>query len=386
MMPLLRKPHAGGTLPGMPKVFRPAAMPPVFKPRQGLILRLASGRTSTRTIAFVLGLVLTAVAGGAALLAGRLEIGKPAAPVPAEIEAAAVRAGERMRSIEAFLFTEKTAAGQDSGRENDPGRTGLVGEELTGLTTTLGSLSSKRTATNPIWASALVRRLYSAGLRRGDLVVAGLSGSFPGLNLAVMLACDELGLELGTIVSPTSSTYGANQPGFSWPEMELRLSRAGLLRSRAIAVTPGGDFDSGNGTVLQALESADLAPEAVCKDDPASTARAPVVIAWSVASDLGVPYIPSFSQEDAVASRLTAYRSWAKGRPIAFYINAGGSDASLGRSEEVLKIPSGMIKPEAFDFSPDRGVLARMTESGIPALSLLDVRNLALKWGIPIDE
>ncbi len=352
--------------------------PPLFMPPCGFF---PLPRRNTFTV-----LVAAVVCLGAAFSAGKLEIARSAAPVPPAIEAAAIRAGARMRAIEEYLWHEKVLSGLDPGRELDPGRTGLVGEELTELTTTLGSLSAKRTAANPVWASALVRRLYGAGLRRGDLVAAGLSGSFPGINLAVMLACEELGLELGSIVSPTSSTFGANQPGFSWPEIELRLSRAGLLRSAAIAVTPGGDYDSGNGTVLQALFSAGLEVAQPAESSKQAQSPAPVAIASAVAGELGIPYLPSYTLESAIERRMAAYHAWAKGKKLAFYINAGGADASLGRSEEVLNIPSGFIAPRAFDFSPDRGVLARMAGNGVPALSLLDLRNLALKWGIPIDE
>ena len=71
-------------------------------------------------------------------------------------------------------------------------KTGLIGEEYTDITTTLGSIEAKRTAADPDMAALLVRMFSEAGLRSGDRVGAGFSGSFPSLNLAVLCACDGL--------------------------------------------------------------------------------------------------------------------------------------------------------------------------------------------------
>ena len=69
----------------------------------------------------------------------------------------------------------------------DPNRTGLIGEEYTILTTTLGNLSAKRT-------SNLICRLdgkifEQANLKAGDVIAVGSSGSFPALLLATFAAC-----------------------------------------------------------------------------------------------------------------------------------------------------------------------------------------------------
>ncbi len=72
-----------------------------------------------------------------------------------------------------------------------------------------------------------------------------LSGSFPGLNLALLSACDALGLECVYTVSLGSSTYGANQPALNAPEMLLLLYEKGLIASPPALITPGGQEDSG---------------------------------------------------------------------------------------------------------------------------------------------
>jgi len=57
----------------------------------------------------------------------------------------------------------------------DPNLTGLIGEEWTPLTTTLGNLTAKRTATNPDFAALLIDLFIKAGLKRGDVIAMGVS-------------------------------------------------------------------------------------------------------------------------------------------------------------------------------------------------------------------
>jgi poly-gamma-glutamate system protein len=267
-----------------------------------------------------------------------------------------------MRAAEARLRAAKAAAGVVS--EAGVDGSGLIGGELTPLVTTLGSLEAKRISANPIWAAVLTRQLAAAGIGAGDLIAAGFSGSFPGLNLAVATAAHALDAELIAISSVTASTWGANQPGFTWPEMECRLAPA-LMPRASIAVTAGGDGDMAR----------DLEPEGQR-------------MAWSIRDDaarcLGVTTLGPSGFEDAVRQRLAAYRLAANGRPIVLYVNVGGTSASLGESPAVLGLKSGFVRPGRFDRSERRGVMARFAEQGVRVLTLLNVRDLAVRWGIPL--
>ncbi|OQX85874.1 hypothetical protein B6D60_07145, partial [candidate division KSB1 bacterium 4484_87] len=68
----------------------------------------------------------------------------------------------------------------------DPNRTNLVGREYSPITTTLGDLIAKRTATNPDFAALLVRWFHELNLSPGDVIAVGSSGSFPSLTLATL--------------------------------------------------------------------------------------------------------------------------------------------------------------------------------------------------------
>jgi poly-gamma-glutamate system protein len=268
-----------------------------------------------------------------------------------------------MREAEEIIRSAKARAGVEADVAGD--FSGLIGSEWTPLVTTLGSLEAKRIATNPLWAAVLTRRLAEEGIGPGDVIAAGLSGSFPGLNLAVMAAARALGAELDAVSSVTASTWGANQPGFTWPEIECRVVGSGLLPKASVAITSGGDDDNAR----------ELEPDA-----RAAAGR----IRDGSAGCLGAVALHPSDLRDAIRQRLSIYRRTAGGRPIALYINVGGTSASLGRSIAVLRLRSGFAPPVPFDRSEDRGVIARFAEGRVRILTLLNIRDLAIRWGVPL--
>ena len=188
--------------------------------------------------------------------------------------------------------------------QDDIHQTGMIGLPYTGITTTSGALEAKRTAAQPDMAALCVRMLYEAGVQTGDTVGAGFSGSFPGMNLAVVAACESMGVELICISSVGASTYGANNPELTFPEMLYRLNRDGLIQTRSAAVTMGGHKDVG----------ADM--------DPETAARIRVRLQRAG--------LPLFTEEDFAANlerRQAIYGS------IRCFVAVGGNLTSLGRGE-----------------------------------------------------
>jgi len=80
-------------------------------------------------------------------------------PYPEEIEAARLMA-EAERII---LNCQKGRGIQTENNEFDPNQTGLIGLENSPLTTTIGNLQAKRTATNPALAALMVRLIRKPG-------------------------------------------------------------------------------------------------------------------------------------------------------------------------------------------------------------------------------
>jgi poly-gamma-glutamate system protein len=268
-----------------------------------------------------------------------------------------------MTASAAFLAEAKRSAGVPRPEGVLESEAGLVGAELTPLVTTLGSLEAKRLSVSPRWASELARRLHGAGVGEGDVVAASFSGSFPGLDLAVVSACAELRARLVAVSSVTASTWGATEPGFTWPEMEARLAAAGLVPPASVAVSAGGDEDA-------ALDL-DPGPRALAKR-----------IAGTSAAALGAELLAPSRLEESIARRLELYVGHAGGRPVALYVNCGGNQASLGRSGSFLRLRTGFLRGMPFDLGEGRGVMALFAARGVPVLHLLNIRDLALRWGV----
>jgi poly-gamma-glutamate system protein len=273
-----------------------------------------------------------------------------------QAESTMQRASQMIREAKRQAGITTTGAGADD-------RSGLIGAELTPLVTTLGSLESKQLSVSPSWARVLVSQLKGAGVGHGSIVAASCSGSFPALNLALSCACRALGARVVAVSSVTSSTWGANQPGFTWPEMEARLVNAGVIASASVGISTGGEDD----------RAADLSPDA---------RRIADQITDRAAAALGAVRLRPSTYADAVAQRLELLDRAAGSRPITVYVNIGGSQASMGRSLTVLKLKSGWIAGGWGDGGPDSGVMAHMARRGVRVLHLLNIRDLAARWGI----
>jgi poly-gamma-glutamate system protein len=325
-----------------------------FHPRGG---RWPIGLLPLGALAAIMSIIALAV--GSLMHLGARDLVSP------ELLAKTVVAERTMVVAEQLIAQAKLSAGITPSPGTGPDPSGLIGDEMTPLVTTLGILEAKRIATNPAWARILTVKLAQAGVGQGSVVAAGYSGSFPGLDLAVTAACGALGARLMAISSVTASTWGANQPGFTWPEIEQRLVAAGIIRRASIAVSAGGRGD----------RALDL--------DPDGRAEAEWIMRAS-AEGLGVSVLTPATYDQAIAERLALYDRERRGRPIALYVNVGGTDASLGRSASVLRLRSGLLPGIPFDFSNERGVMARMAERGVAVLTLLNIRDLALRWGVPL--
>ncbi|MDO8834120.1 MAG: poly-gamma-glutamate system protein [Vicinamibacterales bacterium] len=283
---------------------------------------------------------------------------------PGDAGEKAMAAEARMRRAARAVHAARLAAGLATDAGGTDEDVAFVGSELTPFVTTLGSLEAKRVAALPGWARVLTRELSQAGVGPGSMVAANFSGSFPGLNVAVICAAHELGARLVAVSSVTASTWGATDPGFTWPEIEVRLVREGIVRPASAAVSVGGDGDRG----LDLEPDARVAAERLARD----AARA-----------LGATLLAPSSADEAVRQRVAVFDERAASRPIAVFVNVGGTEAAMGRSPAILRVPGGWVRelPEGVS-GPDGGLIGQMSARGTPVLHLLNVRELARRWGV----
>ena len=240
-------------------------------------------------------------------------------------------------------------------------QSGLIGDEYTEITTTIGVIEAKRTASDPDMAALLVRMFVQAGLKPGDRVGAGFSGLFPGLNLAVICAADAMKLDIRYISSVGSSTFGANLPQLTFPDMAHRLHSDGLILADSAMVTPGGDYDIGKGVF----------------DETAFDPILARVESW------GIPVLrePDFEKNLAVRRALYAQNG------IDCFVAAGGNITSMGLGDHALSLGQGLLHHSiAVDRLNDRsGLVEWYLAQGLPAINLLNIRKIAADYALPFD-
>ncbi len=292
-----------------------------------------------------------------------LELTRCYQPDPRKEEKGA--AMELMQSAIHAIKTEKLRMGIPIDRLLDPDETGMIGVEYNDLTTTRGSLTSKRISTNPAFAAVVVEMLDQAGVGTGDPVAVSFSGSFPALNIAVLSAVKVLNLQPVIISSAGASMYGANQPEMTWLDMERILAERGIFPYRSLAASLGGITDTQGG-----LDGTGIS----------TGLRAIRRNGRPLLTEGGVARL-----DGDIRERMALFdRSFGGQKPAAF-VNVGGSLTSLGSGPGVHQLPMGLLMKIPASGHLERGIIFRMAERGVPVVHLLKIRSIAAQYGIPVD-
>jgi poly-gamma-glutamate system protein len=282
-------------------------------------------------------------------------------PVHAEAYHMKVEAVRIMQRAEKAIADAKRERGIAVDPRNDPQGYGVIGPQFTLITTDRGAQSAKSLAANPNFAAAVTQMMLQAGVRQGDLVAVGATGSIPGFNLAVLAACRATGAEPVIITSIGASMFGATDPEMTWLDMEAVTSANGLWPYRSLAASLGGGGDVGRGLSPAGRQ---LLGDAIERNHALR--------------------LESSSVFEAVKQRVTLYDSVAaaRGRPIACYVNVGGGVASLGGAQNARLIPPGLTRRLTTRNYPNRGVINVLGERRIPVIHLLQVERLARDFDI----
>ena len=302
-----------------------------------------------RNLTLLLALAILA-ANWLALEATRTEV--PAADFQEKLEASALsqRCMDYIREQKADLGIAVDGAADING-------TGMIGQSYSAITTTLGSLEAKRTSINPNMAAAVVDMLHELGVERGDRVAVNCSGSFPAMNISVLCAIQTLGLEPVMMASFGSSTHGANDPAFTYLDMEYALWDAGLLEHRSDWFSVGGMEDLGKEMDPQVREQV--------------TARLE-----------GLGYRLFYEEEllENIRRRYALYNQ----EEVVCFINVGGNDVSFGDSNVIVHADGGILtKLSENDHST--GLVQLFLRDGVPVNHLLNIKSLAAQYGLPFD-
>lgn len=267
-------------------------------------------------------------------------------------------AAERMQRAEQALY-EVVQAENILIEDIDLNATGLIGPEWTPLTTTPGLEDAKRTALDPNFAALMVKYFTQAGLKAGDRVAVGTSGSFPGLVIATLCAGTEMGLDVDVIASFGSSMYGATRVELNICRIMRILRENEIVQYDLLAVSPGGTNDYGQ--------------SALWADSRETIA--------GLAAIEGVEFIDVNDIEKAIARRLEIF-----GEDVDCFVNVGGASANSGTSAYTLDFPNGLVTdPPRIPTTANRGLMYEYAARGIPVINMLNVREMATNNGVAYD-
>lgn len=278
-----------------------------------------------------------------------------------------VKLAAARRTLKAFAVLKKERLRRDIPIDsvNDPALSGLIGYKDSPITTTTGDLLAKQMTINPNWAALVVELLREAKVKRGDYVAVHMTGSFPALNVATLIAIETYGAIPVWVSSAGSSSWGANIPDFTWPDMEKALREKGVIKGASLLVSLGGNNDVGAGLPEEGRR---MLREAIRRN--------------------GYRLLEVLPLQRSVDAKYSALKGAAKGKIRAF-INIGGGVASLGSHEVGELLNPGVNWPRTYtDLSlsdyPVEGLVAKFLKEGAPVIHLLHVRTLAKRYGLPL--
>jgi poly-gamma-glutamate system protein len=263
----------------------------------------------------------------------------------------------------ALLAYQQAAAGDSvsisEAYQKDRRLAAIIGQQFTPITTDFGVFESKLMGSNPNFAGIVVELLKDAGLHTGDVVAVGYTGSHPGVNTAVLCACEVLGIKPITIASVGASWWGANAPDYAWPDMERTLMNTGLVHSHPVAASYGGSDDVAAGLSQVGV---DLIRGCIDRNHLALIKESTVTA--------------------SVARRIQLYTQAAAGAPIKAYINVGGGVASLGHAENARLVPNGLSRKLPLKNYPALGVVHQFNDLGVPVLNFHDIELMGRSYGL----
>jgi poly-gamma-glutamate system protein len=294
---------------------------------------------------------------------GLILLAASAAPAAPATRAQMLAAANSVVAAQALLIEEKRGRGLWPGAKIDPNATGMIGQEYTAMTTTAATLANKRTATDPDFAAALVKRVAAMGVTKGDKVLVIESGSFLGADIAILAALETLQADIILIPSLGASQWGANDPEFNLMDILALLLARGVLHTHPLAVVLGGS--SGTGLNMEPgmpdfLRKSLVRHDVRLVDDPVL---------------------------ETIVDRLTVLIDAAAGgrQNLKLMVKVGGSVISTGNCPENLKYETD-IRPQTVGCSGTTpGLLYLPGTQQVPILHLLNMMALAEQMGLPYD-
>jgi poly-gamma-glutamate system protein len=281
---------------------------------------------------------------------------------PLKIKEDMLKASVLMKNATETVKRCRVERGLTVNGKTDVNLTGLIGVELSPLTTSLGNLEAKRTTANPNFAGLIVSLFNEAGVKKGDTIAMGASSSFPALIIASLCAAKTMGLKTLLICSLGASQWGANNPDFHWLDMHRCLLQAGVIDVNPAALSMGGATDEGK----------DMSPEGRS-------------LLFEAAQKSQVPFLNDPDLEKNVRERLRLFGVERGSAKIKAFVNIGGGYANMGTDSEILHVNPGIAVFRRLPPPQKRGVIFEMAARRIPVIHLLYIKGICERYGLPWD-
>tara|TARA_Y100001960_G_scaffold289773_1_gene329876 strand:+ start:1459 stop:2952 length:1494 start_codon:yes stop_codon:yes gene_type:complete len=287
-----------------------------------------------------------------------------------------------------------------SGR--DPFNTRMIfsNSESSPLVTDLGKYEAKATVLKPNFSALVIHEFEKANLQKGDTVAISMTGSMPGANLAVLLACEAMELEYVSISSLGASTSGATDMNLSWPKMEKILFEDSLISHVSNKFTYGGRADYlKKGSSYRKLyggdEKRNLLDSLMQSIYPDKDLNELFLLYGlsvnEIENDTSAKILKT-----SINNRINLYESECSRENLSCYkayINIGGGVASFGyKGKKKLKGHYGFVAPnfirEILPSSRSKrpSVMVKFAEEDIPTISFVEIEKLINQVNINNDE
>ena len=273
----------------------------------------------------------------------------------------------------------------------DPFDTRLVflNTETSPLLTDIGKYEAKSTVLKPNFSALIIDQFSKSGLNKGDTIAVSMTGSMPGANIAVLMACEAMELEYVLISSLGASSWGATDMSLSWPKMEKILYDNKLINKVSDKFTYGGGADylkrgtryrkiyGGNNKRLS-LDSLmiSLYPDKVMDD---------IFILHGLSDDAVMNDSTGIILKTSINKRISFYEKFCPDGSLSCfdaYVNVGGGVASFGyKGKNKLKDNYGYVQAKDIinalpKFEKRNSVMIRFAESNISIINITEIEKL----------
>lgn len=250
----------------------------------------------------------------------------------------------------------------------------LLGSNLKNLlTTTSGSMESKRTSLNPNFAGLFVKMINECDVKENDEVAICVSGSFPALNISLLCAIEVMDLKTVVMSSIGASQLGANDSEFVFPEWVDYLYNKGLLNKRVDYVSFGGEYDTIEGFYDYTTKSTDLENKEKLTEIKNRLINS------------GLKFLEIENYKENINKRMNIYNTELKN--VKLFINIGGNLIGLGRGNSSKYYYSGIINENYLKNSKtydkeNSGLIERFLIDGVKTISILNIKGICKEYNM----